>query len=463
MAKLLLRSGTIVSLDDTVGDLTCGDVLVEGERIADVARQIDCEDARVIDASGGIVLPGLINAHLHNWQVLLRGIGADWSATDYDDILHAQLAPRYTPSDLAAATLFGALSQLDTGTTTIFDWCHNSPTPDHTDAALEALEQAGIRAIFGHGTVKPDPKPRRPALFGNSAPAPRDRAIAQGAACERRPARHIGDVCARSGIRHSRRLPPEFRLAREFGLLSSAHVWGRSNRVVPDGYRTIAAEGLLGPDHNIVHGNYLEDDELDLLFDQGISVTSAPAAELRITRARAAERPCAPPRRHSLDRRRLPGVRLRPHARRLGATPCSRCVCSTTARRPGSRRTDLFRPQGKMREAITWGTIGNARALRLDHRIGSLRPGKQADIIVVRPQTMTIAPARDTVQALLNFAQNSDIETVLVGGHIVKEHGRVTHSRLEDARRRAETVAEQLFASLPSDLRERCALGPQNA
>ena len=462
MAKLLLRSGTIVSLDDTVGDLTCGDVLVEGERIADVARRIDCEDARVIDASGGIVLPGLINAHLHNWQVLLRGIGADWSATDYDDILHAQLAPRYTPSDLAAATLFGALSQLDTGTTTIFDWCHNSPTPDHTDAALEALEQAGIRAIFGHGTVKPDPKPGAPHY--SEIPHPRreierlrkgllasdDRRVTL-AMCVLGPEYATLDVC-----RH------DFRLAREFGLLSSAHVWGRSNRVVPDGYRTIAAEGLLGPDHNIVHGNYLEDDELDLLLDQGVSVTSAPAAELRL---------------HA--REPLSG-----RVRRRGGTPsigvdCPAFACDrmldalrfamqslrmfNNRAAAGEQADGPLPPSGKMREAITWGTIGNARALRLDHRIGSLRPGKQADIIVVRPQTMTIAPARDPVQALLNFAQNSDIETVLVGGHIVKEHGRVTHSRLEDARRRAETVAEQLFASLPSDLRERCALGPQNA
>jgi cytosine/adenosine deaminase-related metal-dependent hydrolase len=115
----------------------------------------------------------------------------------------------------------------------------------------------------------------------------------------------------------------------------------------------------------------------------------------------------------------------------------------------------------KTREALVWGTINNAKALRLDHRIGSLRPGKQADIIIVRRDTMTIAPATDPAQALVNYTQNGDIETVLVGGCFVKENGRLIHRGADEARRKAEATAARLFASLPQDLRKRCALGPQ--
>ena len=194
----------------------------------------------------------------------------------------------------------------------------------------------------------------------------------------------------------------DFRPAREFGLLSSAHVSGRSNRVVPDGYRTIAAEGLLGPDDNIVHGNYLEDDELDLSWIRA-SRSVRPGRGLRL---------------HA--REPLSG-----RVRRRGGTPSIGVDCPAFAcdrmldalrfamqslrmfdnrAAAGEQADGPLPPSGKMREAITWAQ-SVARALRLDHRIGSLRPGKQADIIVVRPQTMTIAPARDPVQALLNFAQ----------------------------------------------------------
>ena len=113
----------------------------------------------------------------------------------------------------------------------------------------------------------------------------------------------------------------------------------------------------------------------------------------------------------------------------------------------------------KTREALEWGTIDNAKALRLDHRIGSLRPGKQADIIIIRRDGMTVEPATDPVQSVLNYAQSADIETVLVGGRLAKEDGRLTYKGAEKARRDADAVAARLFASLPPDLRARCALG----
>jgi len=461
MTKLLIKQGTILSMDDRVGDLPRGDILIEGDRIADIAPHIESEGARIIDASGRIVAPGLINAHLHNWQTLLRGIGSDWTVNDYDDVLHAQLAPRYTPSDLATATLFGALSQLDAGTTTIFDWCHNSPTADHTDAALDVLEASGIRAVFGLGTVKPDPKPGQPHY--SEIPYPRaeverlrkgrlaaDDARVTLAMCILGSEYATLDVC-----RH------DFALAREFGLFSSAHVWGHANRTVPGGYRTLAAEGLLSADHNIVHGNYLEDDELDIVLGAGISVTSAPSPELRLR----ANEP------------------LSSRIRRRGGTPSIGVDCNAfgsdrmlDALRFALQSHRLFANQAaarerpkealpvaiKTREALAWGTINNAKAMGLDRRIGSLRPGKQADIIIVRRDSLTVAPATDPAQGLVNYAQNADIETVLVGGKIVKQDGRLTYKGVDKARADADAVAARLFASLPPDLRKRCALGPQD-
>ena len=114
------------------------DVLIAGDRIAAVAPRIDSAADRTIDAGGMIVLPGLINAHIHTWETALRGIGGDWAGSDYFNFFHATLAPLYTPHDTFIGTLMGSLAQIDGGVTTILDWCHNNKTPEHTDAAVDA-------------------------------------------------------------------------------------------------------------------------------------------------------------------------------------------------------------------------------------------------------------------------------------------------------------------------------------
>ena len=320
-------------------------------------------------------MPGLINAHLHNWQTLLRGIGADWTADDYDDVLHAQLAPRYSPSDLATATLYGALSQLDAGTTTIFDWCHNSPTSAHTDAALDALEESGVRAVFGLGTVKPDPKPGQPHY--SQIPYPRgeierlrkgrlasDDARVTLAMCILGSEYATLDVC-----RH------DFKLAREFGLFSSAHVCGgtcqphRSGGVSHAGGRR-----TVGSRPQSVHGNYLDDEELGIVLDAGISATSAPSPELRL---RANE-----PLSSRIRRRGTPSIGVDCNAfgcdRMLDALRFAlqshRLFANMIAAK--ERPKDTLPVAIKTREALAGGRSTTPRRCRLDHRIGSLRPSR---------------------------------------------------------------------------------------
>src|SRR5690242_9674557 len=159
MGFLLLKGGIVVSMDPAIGTLT-GDVLIDGERIAAIGPHLQAPgDAEIVDAAGMIVMPGFVNAHLHTWQTALRGIASDWTIPEYLHNMHAGIAPSFRPDDIFASTLIGALSQLDAGTTTLVDWCHNNPTPDHTDRDVDALVESGIRAVFMHGSPKPDPKP----------------------------------------------------------------------------------------------------------------------------------------------------------------------------------------------------------------------------------------------------------------------------------------------------------------
>src|SRR6266540_6230947 len=160
MPKLLIKGATVITMDARAPDLPTGDILVEDGYIAALGNDLAAPDgAELIDASGMIAAPGLINAHLHTWQTALRGVAADWTMPQYLRAMHAGLATLFKPADIYLGNLMGALNQINCGTTTLIDWCHNNPTPDHTDAAIDGLMESGIRAVFLHGSPKPDPKP----------------------------------------------------------------------------------------------------------------------------------------------------------------------------------------------------------------------------------------------------------------------------------------------------------------
>ena len=142
MARLLLKSGIVVTQDAKLGVLPTGDVLVENDRIAAIAPALSAPDAETVDCRSHFVLPGLINAHMHTWQTALRSIAADWTLLEYFRHVHAGLATVFVPDDIHIATLAGALNQLDHGVTTLVDWAHNNPTPEHTDPGIAARPSA---------------------------------------------------------------------------------------------------------------------------------------------------------------------------------------------------------------------------------------------------------------------------------------------------------------------------------
>src|SRR5665647_693495 len=254
VTRLLIKGGTIVSMDATIKDLPRGDVLVENGRIAAIAPMLAADDAKIIDAAGMIVLPGLINAHVHTWQSALRGIAGDWTVAKYMQAMHGGLAGHFRPDDVQIANLMGALNALNSGTTTLVDWCHVNRTPAHTDAAIEGLTASGARALFLHGSPKPDAKPGEKHY--SEVPMPR-------AEIERlRKGRFAGNDglvtlgLAILGPSYSVRevTLSDARLAREFGLIASMHVGG-GIVMQPDGFQRLLDDGLVAENFNIVHGN----------------------------------------------------------------------------------------------------------------------------------------------------------------------------------------------------------------
>src|SRR5690606_37055035 len=152
MSKTLIRGGIVVSMDPDIGDLPRGDVLIEDDRIAAVQPEISA-DAEVIDATGFIVIPGFVDTHRHTWETAIRGCAPNATLDDYFVEVLDSFAPKYTAEDVFASNLAGALECLNAGITTLVDWSHINNTPEHPDAAIAALKEAGIRSQYAYGSA----------------------------------------------------------------------------------------------------------------------------------------------------------------------------------------------------------------------------------------------------------------------------------------------------------------------
>jgi cytosine/adenosine deaminase-related metal-dependent hydrolase len=414
MNRVLIKGATIVTMDDALGDLTSGDLLVEGDRIAAVQPTIDAGDAEIVDGHGRIVIPGLVNAHMHTWQTALRGYAANWTLPEYFGKMHAGLATLFRPDDIHIATLVGALNQINNGTTTLVDWCHNNPTPAHTDAAVAGLLQSGIRAAFFHGSPKPDPKSGQ--LHFSEVPHPRqevqrllDEPFSNGAGLLTLGLAILGPHYSTLDVaRH------DFALAREFGLVASMHQGGGPART-PSGWRILLDEGYVGPGVNIVHGNNLTDDELRRFIDLGVSFTVTPENELiqghgfpitgRLLRFGAAP---------SLGADVESVISGDMFAVMRVALTAQRALDNAAIR---SKRNEIPATSTiPVREALRWVTIEGARMLGLGHRIGSLAPGKAADLVILNATDLNLWPVHDPVATVVTQAGLSNVEGVMIAG-----------------------------------------------
>lgn len=420
MTRTLIRGATIITMD-AQGDLAQGDVLVTGDSITDIAPHLHVDDAELVDGSGCILIPGLVNAHMHTWQTALRGLAANWTLLEYFKNMHAGLATVFGPQDLHIATLVGALNQINCGTTTLVDWCHNNRTPQHNDAAIDGLIESGIRAAFFHGTPKPDPKPGERPFW--EVPHPR-------AEVERLLKAHQGNPLLSV---HAAVLGPhystlevalhDFRMAKELGLIASMHQGGGPART-PDGWEKLEAAGLLGPQINIVHGHALSDAQLKRFCELGMSFSAA--AESEMTQGHG----------HPITGR----LRALGKAPSLGVdleSVISGDMLMQARVALGMQRSlDNFafrEAHGSIpptstittREALSWVTVEGAKMLGQFDRIGSLVAGKQADLVLIRADDLNMQPVHDPVNTVVMQTTLANIDSVMVAGKWRKRQGRL--------------------------------------
>jgi 5-methylthioadenosine/S-adenosylhomocysteine deaminase len=440
--RKLIENGCVLSMDPSIGELERGSVLIEDDRIVAVERDLTAVDAEVIDADGGVVLPGFVDTHRHTWQTSLRAICADWTLFDYTIGMRMTLSPRCTAHDVYVGNYVGALEALDAGVTTILDFSHCNNTPEHADKAIEGLLDAGIRALFAYGYFHP---PMAEPHFTSHAMRIEDSqrvhreldALATDLVT-------MGISLTEPGLIPFDQTREEVEAARELGVVMATHtgcVWS-----LPTGLDQFVAHGLLGPDMVHVHCNTCTAREWELLRQSDAKISTSPETEIQMGMGH-------PPIRRALDLGLTLSLSCDVMSGNSGdmfsqmrmGLQFARCMENDIV---NSERDDPRMLGHSVRDALEWATINGARAIGMEDRIGSLTPGKQADVIVVGPgneRLNMIAPA-NPIGAVVTQANASNVQAVLVAGKAVKCDGRLMNTDFARARRLVEDSCEGILS-----------------
>ena len=420
--RTLITGGTILSIDPSIGDLPTGDVLVEGDRIVQVAPSIDVGDAEVIDATGMIVLPGFVDTHRHIWEGLLRNIGTDVpleGRTSYiSHVLH-KLAPAHRPQDAYVGDLISALGAIDAGVTTLLDWSHIQGSPEHTDAVVQALTDSGMRAVFAYGFPWWGKwEERQPSWFVRAATehfSSRDQRLTLALAA---PGPEFTD------FEVSR---DHWKLAREAGARLSVHVgvgsYGMDRKV-----QEMGEAGLLGPDTTYIHCTTLSDTEIQMIVDTGGTVSLASPVEMMMGHG-------MPPIQKFLDRGLRPSLSV--DVETNVPSDMFNQMRSVLALQRVIAQRDGKEPVGA-RDVLEMATIEGAKANGLEAVTGSLTPGKQADLVLLRTDLLNVTPLNDPATAVVTGMDTSNVDTVMVAGHVLKRRGELLHVDWDAVKRMVE-------------------------
>ncbi|SNY35306.1 amidohydrolase family protein [Paractinoplanes atraurantiacus] len=429
----ILRNGLVLTMDDSHTVLPGADVLVVDGRIAEVGTGLTApEGALEIDATGGVIMPGMIDTHRHMWQTAMRGYGADWTLTQYFVWYYLESGKLFRPEDIHAGNLLAAIEAIDAGVTTTVDWSHGLQTADHADAAVDALEAVPGRFVLAYGNIQQGP------WEWATSEAFRDfyrRRIDGGKLAGFQMAFDVtGDPAF-----------PEkaaFEVARELGAAVTTHagVWGATN---DDGIRLMHENGFMGPTNVYVHAATLTHDSYNRIAATGGSVSVSTESE------------------QSAGQGYPPTYQLRHHDIPVSLSMdtsvwWSGDLFSAMRTTLGADRSREHLEAHSKQETVThahlraehvveWATRGGARALGMDSQVGALTPGRQADIVLIKNEASPVMfPVLHPYGHVAFQAQRGDVHTVLVGGRVVKQDGRLVGVDLPTARAKVEATVDYL-------------------
>lgn len=426
-SHLLLRGATILSMDPAVGELASGDVEVRDGLIVAVGPGLDAPWAEVIDAAGTILLPGFVDTHWHAWGTLMRGVIGDGHVNGWF-ARKGILGPHFTPADTAAGARLALAEGLAAGITTVHDWAHNVMSREDADANVAADLGLGLRVHWSWGAPSTTPgltlEEMKARLGFVGAALNVDEAMDIGQVARLRDELVPGSegrlsvgVAVRGPARSTAEVVrSEFTDARAHGLPIAMHCAGTKVEMTKiRQVQELHAAGLLGPDLLFAHGNHLPPEDLALVAEHGIAISLSPMSELRLAMGflQVAEFHAAGVRTSfSLDT-----TAISANADPFGAM---RVAIGLEGVRNGD--PESLTP----RRALEMATIEGARTLGLGDVTGSVTPGKRADLVLVRADTLNVAPVVDPAVAVVHGAGPANVDTVIVDGRVLKRGGRLT-------------------------------------
>jgi 5-methylthioadenosine/S-adenosylhomocysteine deaminase len=438
---VVFRDATVLTMDDAHHIHHGADLLIVGERIADVGTGLQVPSGTAeIDASGGILMPGMIDTHRHMWQTAMRGYGADWTLTQYFVWYYLQWGKVFRPQDVYAGNLLSALESLDAGVTTTVDWSHGLQTVQHADAAVDALEEVPGRFVLAYGNIQQGPwewsaTPEFRDFFTRRIDGRGDMLGFQMAF----------DVTGDPAF-------PEraaFEVARDLGVPVTTHagVWGATN---DDGIRLMHENGFMTPATIYVHAATLNPDSYNRIAATGGSASVSTESE------------------QSAGQGYPPTWRLREHGIPVSLSmdtsvwwsgdlfSAMRATLGADRSREHleahARQDTVTNCHLRAEHVVDWATRGGARALGLDSVTGSLETGKKADVVLLKNDASPVMfPVLNPYGHVAFQAQRGDVHTVVVNGRVVKYGHHLLGVDLAHARDVVGQTVDHLMSELGKD------------
>ena len=427
--EFIVKNAYVLTMDPQLGEISGGDIHVRNGVLVAVGRNLSAPGAQIVNADGMIALPGFIETHWHMWGAVARNMAGPTKESGYY-FLSRLLGQFFTAEDNARGVRLALAEGLNSGITTFNNWSHNLLGPEYADAELAVHKEVGARAQFSYGysrktapdaTLPLDDVARVQKQYFNGGNRSSDGMLTLGIA-SRGPENNSLEICQK-----------EWAFARAHKIRITCHMGTDSDRVQKrQGIQTLSKANLLGPDVLLIHDTNNSPEDLKLLAQTKTPVSMSPFTELRT------------------------GFGITPVGDFLKAgVPVSLSVDTTIL----SGSSDMFAimkaieniEDGRTKNEygispqriLEMATIDGARALGIEDRVGSLKPGKRADFMLVRTDAVNMIPFTVPARMVVQSANPSDVDAVVVDGRFLKKDGKLTTVDLAKLSRDAADTIER--------------------
>ena len=442
--RLLIKGGAVLSMDPAVGDFDEADILIEGKKIVSVGRNLSADDAAVIDAKGMIVMPGFIDTHHHEFETALRGFLADallindgkpHGVYNYMEYILGKFSMVYRPQDVYTNVLFGSLAQLDAGVTGVMDVSQIHHTPEHSDAVVKALGDAGRRSAFGYFEG-----------WGDKLQYPGDASRLKQqyfTSDDQLMTMVMGGEVYLPGHEKS------WKIGRELNIPIAMHIVGAFP--MAELFDQLASTGQFGPDLIFIHMTGMSDMAWQTAADAGCRLSLAVPIEMTMRHG-------MPPLQKALSLGMQPSLSSDVECtmtadfftQMRSAMILQRSLVNQAALEGGEDLPELL----TSRDVIRFATVEGAKCLGIDKKVGSLTPGKEADLILLDATAINVTPLNHVPGAVVTLMDRTNVDTVLVAGKVRKWKGTMLDVDIAKLRSELEASRDYVFetAGIPRDL-----------